>query len=106
LFDRVVTLLKQEMTSRMIEQSSKTGEDSYEARVNSLANPDVYLNMLLKHLEIPADLLSIAKIHFKLSKLGIKLEDDDTQSANEFDIPELTWSNNTRNVMLQIALTR
>lgn len=106
LFDRVVALLKQEMTSRMTEQSSKTGDDSYEARVTSLANPDVYLNVLLKYLEIPINLLSVNKTHFKLSKLGIKLDDDDRQSANEFDIHELTWSNNTRNMVLQIALAR
>jgi hypothetical protein len=46
------------------------------------------------------------KTHFKLSKLGIKLEDDDKQSANEFDIHELIWRNNIRKVVLQIARTR
>ncbi|MDD4906307.1 MAG: hypothetical protein PHD39_09150, partial [Methylobacter tundripaludum] len=72
-----------------------------------LANPDVYLDALLGYIEAPDKLLSIDKTHFKLSKLGIKLEDDDSgQRANEFDIHELTWSNDTRNVVLQIAYVR
>ena len=106
LFGRVVALIKQEMASRMSNQSFKPGDNSYESRVKSLANPDVYLNALIEYIEIPASLLSIDKIHFKLSKLGIKLDADDEQNANEFNIHELTWSNNTRNVVLQVGLTR
>ncbi|HEY8158461.1 MAG TPA: hypothetical protein VIF10_07125 [Methylobacter sp.] len=106
LFDCVVTQLKQELTLRMSDQALKTDDDSYESRVKSLANPDVYMDTLIGCLENPAKLLSINKIHFKLSKLGIKLDDDDRQNANEFDIHELTWSNNTRNVVLQVTLAR
>jgi hypothetical protein len=106
LFGRVVALVKQELTSRMTNQPFKLSDDSYESRVKSLANPDVYLNTLLEYLEIPANLLSIDRTHFKLSKLGIKLDSDDRQCANEFDIHELTWSGNTQNVVLQIAYVR
>ena len=106
LFSRVVALVKQDMTLRMTDQLFKLGDVSYESRVKSLANPDVYLDTLIEYLVVPAKLLSIDKTHFKLSKLGIKLDIDDRQSANEFDIYELTWSNNTRNVVLQIAFTR
>jgi hypothetical protein len=103
LFGRVVVLIKQEMMSHMINQPVKA---TYESQVKSLANPDIYLDTLLGYLEIPASLLSIDKIHYKLSKLGIKLDGNDKQSANEFDIHELIWSNNTRNVVLQIAHVR
>ncbi len=106
LFERVVALVKQEMAARMASQLYNNTDNSYEARVNSLANPDVYLNTLIEYLEIPAKLLSIDKTHFKLSKLGIKLDNDDRQSANEFDIHELIWSNNARNVVLRIAFCR
>lgn len=106
LFGRIVALIKQEMTSRMINQLFNTSDVSYEARVNSLANPDVYLNTLIEHLENPANLLSINKSHFKLSKLGIKLDSTDKQSANEFDIHELIWSDGTRNVIVQVTHTR
>jgi hypothetical protein len=107
LFNRIVTFIKQEMASRSADQSFKPAEVSYESRVNSLANPDVYLDTLIGYLKVPADLLSIEKIHFKLNKLGILLDSgDDSQSANEFDIHELTWSNNARNVLLQIVHTR
>ncbi|MDO9047651.1 MAG: hypothetical protein Q7U66_07940 [Methylobacter sp.] len=106
LFGRVVVLVKQEMMSRKTNQSFKTSDNSYESRVKSLANPDVYLGTLIEYLETPAKLLSIDKIHIKLSKLGIKLDDDDRQCANGFDIHELVWSNNTRTVVLQIAHAR
>ena len=106
LFGCVASLVKQEMTSRMTHQPFKPVNDSYESRVKSLANPEVYLSTLIEYLEIPANLLSIDKTHFRLSKLGIKLEDDDRQCANEFDIHELIWRGNTRNVVLQIAHVR
>ncbi|MDO9238766.1 MAG: hypothetical protein Q7U30_02030, partial [Methylicorpusculum sp.] len=75
------------------------------SRVKSLANPDVYLMTLLELLENPVNLLRIEKTHYKLNKLGLKIAGDDSQCANEFDVYELTWSNNTRNVVLQIAYT-
>ena len=106
LFGRVVALVKQEMMSRMTNHPIKPNDDSYESRVKSLTNPDVYLNTLIEYLEIPANLLSIDKTHLKLSKLGIKLDSDDRQCANEFDIHELTWIGNTRNMVLQIAHAR
>jgi hypothetical protein len=106
LFGRVVALVKQEMTSRMSNQTFKPRDTSYKSRVKSLANPDVYLNTLIGYLETPANLLSIDKTHFKLSKLGIKLDSGNRQCANEFDIHELTWNGNTRNVILKIAHPR
>lgn len=106
LFDRVVAMINQEMTSRMTCQAFTAGKETYESRVKSLANPTVYLGALIEYLEIPEQLLSIAKIHFRLSKLGIKLDDNDRQSANEFDIHELSWSDNTKDVALQIARAR
>lgn len=105
LFDRVVNLLKQKMALQMANQSMEANQ-SYEARVNSLANPSVYLNTLIEYLQKPEQLLSIHKSHFRLNKLGIKLADDDTQCANEFDIHELVWGENSRNVILQITYLR
>ena len=105
LFAHVVVIVKQEMMSRMTNQPFKPRDD-YESRLKSLANPEVYLNTLIQYLKVPANLLSMGRTHFRLSKLGIKLDGDDRQSANEFDIPELIWSNHTRNVVLQIALPR
>ena len=106
LFNRVVALIKQEMMSRISSQTLKPNDDSYEARVKGLANPDAYLDTLIEHLENPENLLSINKIHFKLSKLGIKVNGDDRQCANEFDLHELTWSNKTQSIILQIAYFR
>ncbi|MDO8845491.1 hypothetical protein [Methylicorpusculum sp.] len=105
LFDHLVALIKQEMSLRIAAQALNPGDNSFESRVKSLANPDVYLMTLLELLENPVNLLRIEKTHYKLNKLGIKIAGDDSQCANEFDVYELTWSNNTRNVVLQIAYT-
>ncbi|MFI3189901.1 hypothetical protein BCS42_15905 [Crenothrix sp. D3] len=104
LFTRVVALIKQEMLSHCADQTFNA-DNSYQSKVNSLANPDVYLDTLISYIENPANLLSINKLHFKLSKMGIKLNDDDQQSANEFDIHELNWRDNIRVVVLQITHT-
>jgi hypothetical protein len=103
LFSRVVALLKQEMADLMSNQPLNT-DKSYKARLKSLANPNVYLDTLIKQIENPAELFCINKIHFKLSKLGIKLEDNDKQNANEFDIHEIIWRNSIRRVVLQVKL--
>ena len=106
LFNRVVDLIRQEMNAQLHHQAFNSSDNSYEAKVNSLANPDVYLDTLIKYIEKPTELLGIDKIHLKLSKFGIKLEDDDQQRANEIDIHELVWLDNIRIVVLQIARTR
>lgn len=105
LFTRVVELIKQDITAHNSDDIFNT-DNSYQSKVNSLANPDVYLDALIKQIENPAALLSIYKIHFKLSKMGIKLADDDLQSANEFDIHEINWRDNIKVVVLQITYTR
>ncbi|MSP28754.1 MAG: hypothetical protein EXR80_10270 [Methylococcales bacterium] len=92
------------MLSHSSDEALNAGK-SYQSTVNSLANPDVYLDTLLNYLENPDNLLSINKLHFKLSKMGIKLNEDDQQSANEFDIHELNWRDNIRVVVLQIPHT-
>jgi hypothetical protein len=94
------------MTSRMTGQIFKPSDDCYKSRVKSLANPGVYLNTLIEYLEIPSNLLSIDKTLLKLSKMGIRLDSDDRQCANEFGIHELTWIGSTRNMVLQIAYVR
>lgn len=106
LFEGVVERLKQAMAARLAAETLTPGDQSYEARLNSLANPDKYLATLLEQMAEPDKLLSITQTHFRLSKLGIKIAADDRQCANEFDLQELIWSDNSRQVLLQIAYVR
>lgn len=106
LFNRVVALARLELKMRMDQHPVLSGADSYESRIKSLANPDVYLSALVEYLDIPDKLLSIDKTHYKLSKLGIKLENDDPRCANEFDIHELAWGGNSREVVLRVVHAR
>lgn len=106
LFDRVVTLIRREMAARRMAESLTPGDRSYRARVNSLDNPDIYLHSLLEHLENPDQLLRIETSHLILNKLGMKLDQDDRQCRNEFELHEITWSDRSRNVVLTVAYPR
>lgn len=107
LLDRVVGLLKQDMSAKSLAQAMKPGEHDYQARINSLANPDKYLDALLELMQVPDKLLAIDCCHFRLNKQGIKLEaEDESLSINEFDLPEICWSDGSKNVLLQVVYRR
>lgn len=106
LFDNVVGLIKQEMASRASAESHSQDAKSYEFRLKSLANPNVYLNAIVEYIRFPANLLNIEKTHLRLNKLGIKLADTETEYANEFDVHEVIWSDQSRNVILQVFYAR
>lgn len=104
LLDQVITLLKQDLTARSLAQTLKSNAHSYQACINSLANPDRYLEALLEAMQQPEKLLTVEICHYRLSKLGIKLESGDSdQYANDFKLPELQWSDGSRNVLLQVS---
>ncbi len=103
LFERIVMLIKQDIAARIANHTFTPEDNSYQSRLNSLANPSVYLDTLIEYLAVPDNLLRIEKTHIKLNKLGIKITEDDSQHANEFDIFELIWSDQSSHVLLQVA---
>lgn len=102
--ERIIALLKNDLESKKTMRDLFNIDNSYEARVNSLSNPDVYLNALIDQLTEPQALLNIQITHFKLSKQGVKLSDSDFQLANEFDIYELIWSDMSCDAVLPIKV--
>jgi len=106
LFDRVVGLITQEMASRSAAEILNAGDKSYQARLNSLANPEVYFNVLLDYLNPVSEFIRLERSHFKLNKLGIKLDEQDGQCCNEFDLDELVWRDGSRQVVLQTVFPR
>lgn len=106
LFDNVVYLIKQQMALRISAEMLSKDANAYESRIKSLANPNVYLNAIIEYLRVPASLLSIEKAHFSLNKLGVKLTDAEMEYANEFDVHEIVWSNQNRNVVLHVFYAR
>ncbi len=103
LFERIVMLIKQDIAARIASHTFTSEDNSYESRLNSLANPSVYLDTLIEYLAVPDNLLRIHKSHIRLNKLGVKITEDDSQRANEFDLYELTWSDHSSHVLLQVA---
>ena len=106
LFQRVVMLIQKRLAARMVVEAQWPSDKTYKARVNSLANPEVYLHELLTQLENPEQLLRIEKSHLLLNKLGIKINPNDDQCRNEFDIHEIIWSDQSRHIVLKIAYPR
>lgn len=106
LFGRIVAMITREMASRTAAETLNAGDKSYQARLNSLANPEVYLNALLGYLAPTTDFLRLERSHFNLNKLGVKLGEHDGQCANEFDIDELIWRDGSRQVVLQVVYPR
>lgn len=103
LFEEAVKIVKQSMDELVIAETLKSGKASYETILHSLANPSVYLDTLIAYLQPVENLLKLEKFRFKLSKLGVKLECDDGQCINEFEIHELTWRGQHRFVLMQIV---
>ena len=103
LFQQVVMLIQQGLAARMAVDSQWPSDKTYQARVSSLANPEVYLHALIAQLENPEQLLCIEKSHFLLNKLGIKINPDDEQCCNEFDIHEIIWSDQSRQIVQRVA---
>jgi hypothetical protein len=60
----------------------------------------------MTQLENPEQLLRIEKNHLLLNKLGIKINPNDDQCRNEFDIHEIIWSDQSRHIVLKIAYLR
>lgn len=100
LFDRITQLIKCDMAGKM--NSQLLANASYEMRIKSLANPEVYLKSLIEYLQTPNKLISLEKTHYKLNKLGIVLNEEDQGTANEFDIHELIWMNDSRNLLMRV----
>lgn len=107
LLDSVVKRLRLQMLELAQQQSLASKDNSYQARINSLANPEVYLRTLQQKLADPAQLLTLQRSHLRLSKLGVKLDANDlSQCANEFDVCELSWNNQTRHLLFQVVYQR
>lgn len=106
MFQQVVMLIQKKLAARMAVEVQWPSDKTYQARVNSLANPEVYLHELMAQLEKPEQLLRIEKNHLILNKLGIKINPNDDQCRNEFDIHEIIWSDQSRHIVLKIAYPR
>lgn len=106
LFDNVVGLIKQDLNYRICEEIKSPNANSYEAKIHSLANPNVYLQSVIEYLAAPSLLLDLEKTHFRLNKLGVKLLEAQQEYVNEFDIHEVIWGKQQRNLILPIFYPR
>ncbi len=52
--------------------------------ISGVNNPEVYLHELIQQLSIPGPLLHCKKIPLRLNKMGIEINNDSTETANEF----------------------
>lgn len=79
---------------------------TYEERLQSLANPEVYLLRLLHFLKDPQQIIDIENQVLRLSKLGVKLNNEAQQAVNEFELYELIFLDQSRMTISQITCPR
>lgn len=92
LFDEIVDCIKTNMAQ--LHQEQLNNSQSLQQNLDkSLKNPEVYLQTLIEHLAYPAQLIQLQQSTLKISKLGIRLEKDDTEAANEIQLNMLKIGN-------------
>ncbi|PID42049.1 MAG: hypothetical protein CSB48_12345 [Proteobacteria bacterium] len=102
MFNLVLQHARQEMRNQKRKESIRKDKQTPEAYIKSLNNPEVYLEALINYLKTAAGHLRIEKSPLKISKLGIKLSEQDRQPANEFDLYELCWNKQNRQVITRV----
>ena len=100
LFDRVVENLSKTMNRKKMQEYGGNSKQSKGNVLDSLSNPQVYLQTMIDAMKYPDQLLSIEKTHLKLSKLGKKLNVESNVACNEFEIVELIWNQQLTRVIL------
>lgn len=102
LLDSVIRLMKLHLAQLLMQQEYEA-DHSYRARLQSLANPEIYLQALIAALASPTALLAIEQCRIRVNKLGVMVDDKDSdQVVNEFIVPEVQWADGSRQVMLPV----
>lgn len=83
LFENIVSYIKINLTQLHYHQVDSVTPDK------SLKNPEVYLQNLVEHMNEPMELIKRQQNMLKISKLGIRLDDDDTEVANQVVLNEV-----------------
>ncbi|PIE43773.1 MAG: hypothetical protein CSA50_04005 [Gammaproteobacteria bacterium] len=101
IFNLIIHQAKLAMKNKK-QESDQNGHHPSNARAQSLNNPEVYLEALTNYLNTATKHLVLEKTHLRVSKLGIKLTPEDKQAANEFDLYQLCWDKQIRQVMARV----
>lgn len=105
LFDLALVQLSNEMTQKKQADSTLSQRRNPQAQAESLNNPEVYITALTHQLDLAIKQLTLKQITMKVSKLGVKLEADDKQASNEFDIYELYWKDHPHRIITPVTCT-
>jgi hypothetical protein len=82
LFESVVEYIQLRLAQQLKLESQQSFQQKRTGLDKSLKNPEVYLQTLIDHLNEPMELLKRKECILKISKLGILLNESDTETAN------------------------
>ena len=101
LFESVVAHIRSNMVKLRYSQSLEERQQAALNPEQNINNPEVYLRMLVDQLGMPKNIISLQSNTIKVSKMGILLTADSSNSFNELQLHELAiGSDNTQAVAL------
>ncbi|MCW8857657.1 MAG: hypothetical protein OQJ95_09865 [Kangiella sp.] len=83
-FNEIITYVSAHMTQLRHEQCEGKQNLTAEESINSVCNPQVYIDKLISMLNIPNTMLVCEKTPLRLNKMGIVADENSTETLNEF----------------------
>ncbi len=84
VFEHIVNYVSAHMQQIRQQQQRQIDAGQTEINITGVCNPEVYLDELINQLSSPGPLLTCEKIPLRLNKMGIKVDDNSTETVNEF----------------------
>jgi hypothetical protein len=106
LFDNVIRLLKGQITGmRYARTEAEKTAAARDPRTN-IDNPEVYLDMLVEQLSMPARLIRLQDRMLRVSKLGIMLPTHASEASNQVQLFEVELEGMQSRVVTPVRCTR
>lgn len=106
IFDTAVASLNSELVKLRRSESQKERLAAALNPKQNINNPEVYLKLLSEKLDNPEKIISIQRHAIKVSKMGILLEEDSEQPANEVSFTELEVGENFKKIIVLLKFER
>ncbi|NOZ37105.1 MAG: hypothetical protein GXP11_03360 [Gammaproteobacteria bacterium] len=88
IFNHIVKYVSAHMQHIRQQQREQIDRGHMEICISGVSNPEVYLTELINQLTTPGPLLSHKKVQLRLSKLGIKVDENSSETVNKFTAHE------------------
>ncbi len=88
IFNHIVEYVSAHMLHIRQQQQEQINKGHMEICISGVCNPEVYLDELINQLTTPGPLLTHKKVRLRLNKMGIQVDENSSESVNEFTVHE------------------